>query len=299
MMTTRRTRRKNKKTKRTPTSEDALPPLLVSAIAAEEALLMRRDKLADTLSETSDTISRALALERQLDVDLGVTEIAGGDVGHVRTELTATRDRHQSAIRRRQAASAGLLGLEAEVAAARAAVDAARCEYANTVLLDFTRRWNLACSELAVLQAEAQQLSAALRTTVTCPPPYIPSVNVVTSAPELHFKGAPVPPPLLSGELARVTAVLDRLYAAARLVGAIQQAAAMDSRHYELAKHRIGMPSQMTGVFVVIKPFSHLDREFAVGMLVNRDLMGDGLLHRLVLGKNVRVADPAAAIAAA
>ena len=278
---------------------NGLPPGLAAAITVAEDGLARCGKLADTLAETVDTVSKALAQERQSEIDLGVTEISGGDVGSIRTELTATRDRRESAARRRRAAITGLLELEGELAVARAGVDAAKTEYADDVLANFHSRWKTACHVLATLHAEATLLSTALHTTVTCPPPYTVSMNIVRDCPELRFAGVPVPPLPLPGELALLTNTLDRLTSAGRLIGAIQAAAQMDERHHALSRVRTGMQDQMLGVFLVIKPFSYFDFEFELGMLVDRSLLNDGLLHRLLLGKNVRIADPTAAVAAA
>jgi hypothetical protein len=276
---------------KTKNDDRGLPPALAAAVGEAEIVLARHDKLASVLAETGASISASLAQERELTGRLGQAEITGDGVAALRTELSTIVERRQADVRRRQASASGLLGLGTELARARSEVDKARSEYAGTVVAGFESRWARACQELAVLQAEAQQLTTALRCLVTCQLPFVAALNVVRDRPEVRYTGKPAAPPPLPAPVATVTGALDRLDSARALVGAVQQSIDQDARHHALARHRTGMADQMTGVFVVTKAFEHLGSQFLPGALVTRAIVSDGALFRLQLARCVLLDD--------
>lgn len=275
-------------------NDTALPPEL----AAAEATLGRHDKLAAVLAETSSNIPQSLAEEQRLYRELGSAEISGDGVERLRTGLTAAQDRRAADVRRRQAASDGLLALADELRAARQAVEQTRSELAKEALRDFAARWEEACLKLSELRAEAGVLSGALRITVATPPPYMASIGVVSGNPEVRPVSGPIPSVTLPPALAGVGAVVDRLDAAGGLLAAIAQAKDLTSRHIALSRTRAGMTPTMPGVYSVLRGFDYCGSHFKAGLLVSRDLIPDGVLYRLQLGRTVALVDAGAMAAA-
>jgi hypothetical protein len=278
----------------------ALPSELSAALAQAEGVLAAHDKLASVLRQTGIAIAESLGLENSLYRQLGAAEIGDGDEDRLRAELTDVRDRRDGEVRRRRAAAEALLDLSDDLRAVREQATKAQAEFTSAVMADFQSRWRRACSELAVLDAEARQLSAALRCPVTCgPPPYVAAMNAVTSRCEVRFVGEPVEPPPMSAPVRSVTGTLDRLDRAATLIAAIRQSAEQDQRHRSLALIRAGMPDQMTGTYTTVRQFDHLGVQYTPGMLVNREIIHDAGLYRLQLARAIRLADPGAAVAVA
>jgi hypothetical protein len=157
---------------------------------------------------------------------------------------------------------------------------------------EYHARWNQACRELAVLQAESQQLAAALRTQVTCAPPYTVSRSAATERVELRLITSAEPVPVsLPPTLVTVGGTLDRLDSAAGLIAALKQAVDLSERHRALSRIRIGLPGELLGTYEVVKPFTYLGTEFRQGALINRDVLTDGCLYRFWLGRDLRSLD--------
>ena len=143
-------------------------------------------------------------------------------------------------------------------------------------------------AQLAVLQqlqTEGKALGEALRVFVHLPtvPTKLPAVPLLES-----FRDALRPPTPTE----RIGGTLDKLDAAIRLCGGIRQAGERNRSHARLAEVRVGMVAEQTGVFRVIHPFTSSDGLlFGVGALVDRSLLGDGTLHRLLTSRYLRPVD--------
>jgi hypothetical protein len=272
--------------------DSGLPPALAAAVAEAEVVLGRYDRLSAALTETGRSIPGALAEERELSSKLGAAEIAGDGADVLRAQLTTVTEDRVSAARRRQSACEGLLQMDGELVKAREAMSRARSEFAASMVAEFHARWNQACRELAVLQAEAQELAAALRTQVTCPPPYTVSRSAATERVELRLMASAesvavsLPPALVT-----VGGTLDRMDSAAGMIAGLKQAVDLTEKHRALARIRIGLPGELLGTYEVVKPFNYLGTEFRQGALINRDVLTDGCLYRFWLGRNLRSLD--------
>ncbi len=191
----------------------ALPPDLQAAIGEADAVLAKYDKLSLIWKETSRAIPADLREEQRLYV--------AADSG---AHLAAVRTRRLDAARRRAAASEGLVDagptgwLEA-----RDGVRGAQAAFAKSVVAEFHQRWQLACTELVRLHAEAAQLSGILRVSVATSSPFTAAINVITQRPEVHWAGARVAPPETPAALTGLIDVLDRLDSASGLAGALKQ----------------------------------------------------------------------------
>lgn len=279
--------RKTMTTKNSKTSDNGLPPQLQSAISGAESALAKYDQFAAALAQTGAAIPAALSEEQRLYRELGAAEVSGDAVDSLRTRLDAAQSERQGHVRRRRAAAEGLLELEGELRNVRAAIDQARAAHASTIVADFNRRWSEACRALAALHSEARQLSQALESPISCPPPYAPILNVATDQWQVRFTGVLPEAPPMPAQLEAVTGAFNRLADALGLVGGIKQGAEQDARHAALSRVRAGMPATMTGVFQVTRAFTHMGVTFPVGALVDRSIFGDSALYRIELGRQV------------
>jgi hypothetical protein len=280
-------------------TESALPPALAAAVSETDGVLARYDRLATALTATARSIPESLASERELSSKLGAAEIAGDGADVLRARLTTVTEDRVSAARRRQSASEGLLQMDGELAKARELMGRAQSEFAATMVAEFQTRWSRACRELAILQAESQQLAAALRTQVTCPPPYTVSRSAATERVEVRLITSAEPVPVsLPPAVATVSTTLDRLGAAAGLIAALKQAADLNERHHALARIRAGFQVEMGGLYEVVRGFHALGSDFAPGALVDRSILCDGMLHRYFLGRAIRPLEGPAVAAA-
>jgi hypothetical protein len=251
-------------------------------------VLARHDKLAAVLIQTSVSISESLAQERSLDAALGAAEVGGGDMDRLRSQLADVRIRREDDVRRRRAAITGLLDLSEELRVERAEAARQQGEMATTIVADFRSRWDAACAQLTALRCEAGVLATALRCTIGTPSPYTATISPITGNPELRpVATSPLPEVSLAPAVAEVSGRLDRLDSALGLLAGIRQAAEQDSRHRSLCVVR-RVPSEMLGTFEVLRPFTHLTTEYRAGMLVSRDVVGDGGLYRLQIGRTIR-----------
>lgn len=141
-------------------------------------------------------------------------------------------------------------------------------------------------------------LSVALHATIPTPAPYVATTSVVTGAPEVRPVSAPIPEVSLPPALAAVSTVIGKLDAATGLLAAIAQSRDLTDRHRALARARVGMSPTLPGVFETLKQFDHCGSHFAPGALVSRDLIPDGVLHRLVTGRVIGLIDASVASAA-
>lgn len=111
---------------------------------------------------------------------------------------------------------------------------------------------------------------------------------------------SPLPaPPTMPPKLEGMAALLEKVDAAAALVGAVRQAADMHQRHLALSRVRAEQPGEMNGLYEVLKAFDFLGVRFERGALINRDIMPLGILHRFWLGKAIPLVENAAKSAAA
>lgn len=92
----------------------------------------------------------------------------------------------------------------------------------------------------------------------------------------------------MSESLAAVSGVSERLMAATTLTSGIRQASELDSKHHALARLR-GAPAMMHGIFETLRPFDRCGSHYQVGTLLSRDLLPDGALARVQLGKTIRL----------
>ena len=175
---------------------------------AEEALASY-DRLAAALHETSVSIPECLAEEAQISRDLGVREVAGGDAAQLRSKLAAVRERRETAVRKRSAASEGLTALESELLQARQDADEARGRLAGAAVRALQVRWNEAVEALARLHGEALALQGVLHAVVSLPAPYRAVLNL-QGVPTLQFT-APVPAASLPVSMKALTDLIDRI----------------------------------------------------------------------------------------
>jgi hypothetical protein len=180
--------------------------------------------------------------------------------------------------------------MAAEVAKVRDAVGRAQAEFGAMVMQEFASRWEQACRTLAALRFEAQAISKVLGTSISCAPPYKASINPVHGNPEVRpiALAEPMEALTLPPALVKIGNVLDRLHSAAGLVGALAQSVQLNAQHHALARLRAGQQIEMVGMYEVAKPFSILGSDFAVGTLIDRSVMSDGLLYRNWLARNIR-----------
>jgi hypothetical protein len=268
--------------------EDALAP-------ASDDVLAQFGTLRETLSATHAEIPSLLSRERTITHDLGLAEARGDSaVDELRAQLDGVVHERQASVRRRSASVQGLLELEPLLRADRAAAETERQKLAAEVTHEFGQRWQQACNALAILRSEAAVLSAALRTTIACPAPYVPSVHVVTGGLTVNPVAGPEPPPVaLPGHLSTLVTRLDALDHGLARVSAIRQSKQFDLRHYDLSKIR-GAPAEFSGVFLVTGEFDSLvdGMKFAPGTLIDATLIGPGQLARLTVARRyLRPAD--------
>jgi hypothetical protein len=241
------------------------------------------DRHTAALAATHKTIPTLLAEEHRLSRDVGA-DVAG--------KLAAVATKREAESRRRAAAVDAVLAAEAVLAGVTEVVSRRQRELAATVVTEFSIRWHAACHVLDTLRAEAASLAAALACNVPTPPPFQIVHSVAHDRPEIRPRPlAPADPVsvALPPELVRVKATADRLNKARGLCSSVQQCREWDSRHYTLAQQR-GEPTEYRGTYSVRIPFNcPMDGlPFEPGALVDRSLLSDGFLGRLLTGRNVR-----------
>jgi hypothetical protein len=258
----------------------------------------RYRQYAEVLTATGSTIPRLLAERRELQSQLGRSEITGTDVQATKGRLTTITAALESAGRQRSAACDGLLALAGDLRAARAAAAGELQQIAQTTVADFHLRWARATETLGNLIAESGVLGAALRTPIPTPAPYIPVLSADGTRMLVSFAGHLLPDKVaLPPQVAGITARLDALDAAATLAAGIAQSVELTQRHYALCRQRRA-PERMEGLFVVLKDFTYLGTEFKRGQLVDRCVLPDGALYRFQVGKDLRAVEDSTSVAA-
>jgi hypothetical protein len=276
-------------------------PLLPDGPLAEVGLILERfDKLVAVMAETHQSIPAALAEERKLAAEAGAAAITGSANG-APAKLAAVIMRRESEVRRRSAAVQAILDAEPVLAGAAALVSQQQRELAAAIIREFSVRWQATCDALAALRAEASALGAALAHPVLTPAPYAISRSVAHDRHELHPIARAEPFTVtLSPELIAIQTTADRLNKAIVLCSGIERCREWDARHFALAQQR-GEPTQHRGVYVVQQAFRcPMDaQEFARGSLIDRSLLSDGFLSRLLAARTVRPVELSAAGVAA
>ena len=261
---------------------------------AEADLLVRFDRLAAVLHETSAEIPADLAEQKQLYAALGSGEVAGDDVARLRVKFDEVRAHREAAVRKRVAAAKGLEKLEPELLEARRAADQARGELAGAAVAELQTRWAGAVETLREVYAEATELQR-MHATVALPPPYKIDDGVVTGPPVLRFLPAANAPTAMPASLQTTSALIDRLDAALALAGAIQQSRQQDDRHRQLALQRRA-PADMPGVFAALREITHGGATVQPAALIDATVLNASMLDRYLLARCVVAVDrPAAA----
>jgi hypothetical protein len=252
----------NSKT-RTNTVEDAP--------AADADVLAQFEQFHRVLRETHQTIPDALRQEQALAIELGRAEITGGDVRPLRERLDAVVGGRAIAIRRRSAAAAAIVELEGALRAEREVVEQQRQAHAVEAVCAFQTRYNAAVAVLQGLWNEGEAVAKTLRAPVPMPLP----VKVPLPSGDAS--------PTVDAEAARLGGRLDAVDAALGRIAGIKQSHDLDTRHFQMATIR-RTPTQYFGSFLVVRECSSLTDglAFAPGQLVDRSLLGDGTLARLV-----------------
>jgi hypothetical protein len=165
-------------------------------------------------------------------------------------------------------------------------------EFSATIITEFGRRWASACAVLDTLRAEAASLAAALNCDVPTPPPFQIVHSVAHDRPEIRPRPLAPADPIsvaLPPELVRVKAVADRLNKARGLCSSVQRCKQWSLRHFVMAQQR-GEPTEYRGTYAVQQRFTNsLDQlPFELGELVDRSLLSDGFLGRLLTGHTLR-----------
>ncbi len=274
--------------KTTNQNQEALP----AAVPGAEEALASYDRLAAALHSTSVEIPECLAEEAQISRDLGVREVAGGNVTQLRSRLDAVRERRETAVRRRAAAADGLLKLESELFEARRNADEARGRLAGAAVAELQERWAAAVETLARLHGEALALQGALHAVVSLPAPYRAVLNL-QGVPTLQFT-APVPAASLPVSMKALTDLIERIDSAAALASAIRTSREADARHYRLSLERRA-PAAMPAVYAALRPISHWGATFDAGDLIDSSLINTSTLYRLQVARCIAAADRAAA----
>jgi hypothetical protein len=270
------------------------------AVTEAEGVLRQATGLADVLRETAGVISESLAAERRLASALGAAEIAAEKDTAVQLarQLAATRERREGAVRRRRAASEGLVAMEGALQESRRGVDATRSTLAGGMVAELQARWARAVDELAAVYAEVQEVARVTYTRIDLPAPYRVTTNLVSGVPGLQFTaGAANPPAGLPPALTALSELITKLDVAAATAGGIRQAGEADVRHYRLAVER-RVNGSTASVYTVVKPVSFLGATFERGTLVDSSVINPGTLARYLMGHYVTEAGsqpPAAA----
>ena len=275
-------------TTKTRTSENVLP----AAVPGAEGVLANYDKLAAALHEAGSAITTALAEESQVTRDLGAREVAGDNVAQLRAKLAGVKERRETAVRKRAAASDGLAKMEGELLDARRDADEARGRLAGAAISELQREWAAAVETLARLCGEALALQGVLHAVVSLPAPYRAVLNL-QGVPTLEFT-APVPPASLPVSMKALTDLIDRIDSAAALASAIRTSREADARHYRLSLERRA-PAAMPAVYAALRPISHWGADFAAGDLVDATVINTSTLYRLQVARCIAAADRAAA----
>jgi hypothetical protein len=266
---------------------------LALALREAENILARCDRLKAVLHETGRTIPAALAEERELASKLGLAEVTGdGNAQALRSRLSIISSERSAAARKRSSASEGLSLLESEVAEARRSLERARTEVAASVRGEFAERWSAACRHLHTLLAEARALTEA-GVPVLTPPPFQAEINRIHGHAELVSvaSATQVEAPALPPQLATIADLISKLDEAGSICRGIRQANEFTAHYYALSRTRGAVPHDLSQVFVTTKNFSALGSEFAVGTLINREVLPAGQLDRLLTARQLRQAE--------
>jgi hypothetical protein len=284
-----------------------LPANLAAALSAAEATLQARDGVHSVLRVSHDDIPRLLRERESLHAEIARDEVvAGGAGGQLKASLSECDARLEEWRRRRRGAASVLLTDEkcglAALLRARDSVSQAQREYTLSVVTMFRAKYDAAVEALRQLWCDADELAAALRTTIDTPVPARVSDHPVHSGQIERVPGASTVPAALPAGVVRVREVLDRLDQALAVCSGI-------SRTHELSgilgkRQSIGLSESAMvstdGVFMVTSETIRcgLDGlEWSHGVLVDQDLVGGpGVMQRLVVGRNVRRVDPGFAV---
>jgi hypothetical protein len=255
-----------------------LPAALASALTEASAVLVQYDRLHGVLTATHASIPEALASERELTAKLGGAEIAGGDVGSLRSRLVATTSEREAAARQRSAAAEAVLGMEGELARVRAQVATAEATLASGILKEFWARWRAAVDALAAMYSEGLALADALH------------VRIDTAS-ELRRLLAPAPSPAaaaLPAAVAAAASAIQKLDAGITLCGGIRQSKEIESRAWSLSQVR-RVPFEVTGTYRTLRSVHCMTdgQQFPAGSLVDASLLGHGFLGRLATARHI------------
>jgi hypothetical protein len=235
---------------------------------AANGVLQEFDTQHKILIQTHDEVPRLLARLRT----------AGDD------EAEEVAKQKAAAVRRRTAAIEKIVTLGSALEAERARALQALSAYADRAIQEWRGRLDAAAREWLARVEEGRLLGEALGRQLPCPMP----IDVVE-----RWDGAHVARPQQAGgaveidpEIAKLRDRVKQIDGRLGLVQGIRQSHEFDQRQYRLALER-GLPTQAPGLYRVQFPFICLNdnMEFAPGELVDRDLVGDGQLQRLLVGK--------------
>jgi hypothetical protein len=257
------------------------------APAPQDPLVGRFELLQGVMIDTGASIPRLLAEQRDLGQELGRCEITGENIEATKARLDSINSALASAARQRSSASEGLLAMNNELRAARAAATQSLQQVAQLVISDFGMRWDSAVAALAKLHAEASALSR-IGIPVQPSPPYVAGLSPDGSRWLVNFIGQVVEDVPLPEQVTQYVTRIGQIDSALALCAAVVQSVELNESHLALSRIRQGLPAQMTGTFEVLRPFDFCGSNFAVGSLVSRHLLLDGVLYRYWLAKCVQ-----------
>jgi hypothetical protein len=257
-----------------------MPRELAEAIASAEGVLKHADYFSHALAETGESLPACLSERQELSRELREVEITGADAGQVRARLDALIAKQAGECRRRIAASEALMRMDGELVSAAAKVDEAKKIFARPIFDELFERVAANLREREALRAEIQAYEKAFG--VKCPPPLEPA-----ESPE---------PAVLPAVVVKLLKILDRLEQARVLSSSLHRGTEWTRNYFAVAREK-GFRSELSGVFTVTKEFDCLGSHFRRGMLVNRDLLGEGLIERHWRGRTLSPV-PEAGIAA-
>jgi hypothetical protein len=265
---------------------------------AADPVMTQFHRYQSALTDTGSSIPQLLQQQRDVRAEAGKAEVEGGDLQPLRERLDTINNALASAGRQRAAATDGLLSMAGDLRAARAAAAAELAGIAQTALADFNVKWNRCCADLGWLIAESAALGKALRVAVPVPAPYLPVLSPDGTRMLVNYAGhLPIDSTTLPPEVAAITSTLDGLDAALALLGGLGQSRELDQRHHALC-HQRRAPARMDGVFEVVRDFSYLGTEFRRGMLIDRSVLPDGVLHRCQVARELRALEDSGVAAA-
>jgi hypothetical protein len=108
----------------------------------------------------------------------------------------------------------------------------------------------------------------------------------------LQVDGVALPP-----EVAQITRTIDAVDAALALVAGLGQSVELTARHNALCRQR-RTEARLQGTFEVVRDFDYRGTRFTRGMLIDRSVLPDGSLYRFLIGRDLRVLEDSATVAA-